>query len=297
MSRKAHDISGGIDFTGGQAEFAKNIFYSVLGWFSITIEAFIRTDFGERYYTKGNFFVGWMLVGMITFFGQVFASSSFSWYVFAMWKGFWWLSMFHFWKIWVNNQIGSPQHSIYGGISRLQPLGRLIMKFLNPLSALLARIVGRFTLSGTNYKRLDESLKLSEPFKNEEEFTKKWIEPLLIFFLATFSFRMGEGILGFWLFICSLSLLVHTHMGYDISRHDELDVSDSIIDAAFQKEDIEGQRLFKQQMREALATVQERALEDPEYLEELKEDNPSVLDVLAELDVNLQNLGERKEAA
>ena len=64
---KRHDISGGIDFTGGQLEMGRMIFYTILGWFSITIEAFLRYDFGERYYTKWNFIIGIWVLGYFSF--------------------------------------------------------------------------------------------------------------------------------------------------------------------------------------------------------------------------------------
>jgi hypothetical protein len=291
-----HDISGGIDFTGGQLETIKVIFYSVLGWFTITIEAFLRYDFGERYYTKGNFFVGYSLLTWVTFFGGLFAaySGSFSGWITFLWIGYIGLSIFHFWKIWVNNQIGTPQHSIYGGYSRLEPLGRILMKVLNPMLAGVARILGNLTLKKEKANLLDKSLKYVPVIRDSDAFTKKWVEPVTVFLLAVFVMSIGQVLLGMWLYVCSIALLVHTHIGYDNTRDQELNMSDSIINVAFAKDDKQGEEIFRMQMREALEKVEKRAKTEPEFVEGLKEKNPSVLDALADLNPNLKNLGKNK---
>lgn len=295
---KKHDISGGIDLSGGKLETFRIIFYSILGWFTITIEAFLRFDFGERYYTKVNFFIGLSVLTWVNLFGgiSIAFSGGYSSWLFILWLGYLGFSLFHFWKIWVNNQTGNPQHSFYGGASRLEPLGRLLIKLLNPLLVRLVRVFGKLALKKEKIKLLEESLNFAPVIRDLEAFTKKWVEPVTLFLLAVLAWNFSQIFLGIWLITCSMALFLHTHMAYDNARGLELDMNDSMIDAAFTIEDKQGQEMQRMQMREALEVVEKRVKEEPEFVENLQTNNPSILEALADLNPNLKNIGKEEGA-
>ncbi len=290
MSKRVHDISGGIDssiITGGNAQMIEMIFYSVLAWFSITLDCFLRRDFGERYYTRANFFIGFWVLNFFFFFLSILVGLGFSgtgsdgqWYV---WYGYLILSAYHFWKIWVNAQIGRPQHSIYDGTSHLEPVGKFLLKYINPLIAKIAMLLGRLTLNSDNAKLLKKSLSLSPVFRSPEEFTKMYVEPFVLVLILLFV----PSVPSLWLTICLISHIVFTRMRYRSMRSDELDVSDGIIEAATARDDKEFQERLRRETRVPREKLKERMEQEPEYEQEIKEDNPDLLATLEELDLDL----------
>ena len=276
MSRKPHDISGGIGalLMTEQMRMVQMIIYSILAWFSITIECFLRRDFGERYYTLPNFLIGFL--AMLLFFVGFSAIASLNplgsgqrdvaMLPYMVLLAYMVLSAFHFWKIWVNAQVGAPQHSLYDGTSHLQPIGELLMKILNPLLAIGVIFLGRFTLGNENFKRLTASLKVSPVLTNSEKFTKVFLEPVVIIALA-FTFST----LAFWLWVSFFAHTLYTRMRFEYRRFEELDITDGIIEAAFSKEDLERQRRLSIQTEQAREVLQEKATLQPEAYQENRE--------------------------
>jgi hypothetical protein len=291
---KERDISGiGMGF--GQSEyleFFNAIFMSVLLWTSITVEAFLRQDFGERYYTKGNFFVGFWFLALFGLFGMLGIGLGFitiggggiapSFGV--IWVGYMLFSAFHFWKIFVNNHIGNPPHSLYSGTPRLEPLGKIILKIINPLLGKSALFFGKITLNSDNYQRFSKSLEVRPPLHNSRSFTTMWLEPLVVFLVTFF---LLDGLVFFWGFLAGIALTVLNHIAAAQDRSEELDMLDSVQVAAFQKDDHEARKNIRYQMKESLDIVKERIKEEPEYLETLKEESPSFFEALEELDIDL----------
>lgn len=286
MSKQAYDISGGIDLGGGQYyEFGQMVFYSILGWFTITIEAFVRYDFGERYYTKANCYVGFLLMCALFLIGSLL-SYGFEGYnagMYVLFFGYIIMSAYHFYRIWVNLQIGEPQHSFFSGRSRLEFLGKIIATLINPFLTIAALAISRFLLSSKNFKRLKGSLNVSPPIADVHKFTKLVIEPAVVLILA-FSI---SGMLSWWLFLSGGALLVYSHLSYQIARNGELDIADNLVDAAFMKRDSGSDKKMRDSVSEIIKTVKKRAVEEPDFIENLKEEKPSLFDVLDELDIDL----------
>lgn len=285
MKARAHDISGGIDLTGGQGQVYQMVFYSILAWFTITIEAFLRHNFGERYYTKANCYVGFLLMCALFLIGTLlaFGFDGYNWGMYTLFAGYVVMSGYHFYRIWVNLQIGEPQHSFYSGTPRLLIIGKIIATFLNPLLSLVAIAISRFLLSNRNFKRLTASLKVSPPIADIEKFTKLVLEPALVLFLA-FSL---SGMISWWLMLSGAALLVYNHLSYQLARNEELDIADSLVDAAFMKRDSGSNEKMRSNVSEILKTVKKRVAEEPDFIETLKEEKPSLFDALDELDIDL----------
>ncbi|MEM6359643.1 MAG: hypothetical protein AAF731_06105 [Bacteroidota bacterium] len=292
MRRRIHDISGGVDFTAGKLEMAKVIFYSVLGWFSITVEAFLRRDFGERYYTPANFIIGYLALTTLLFFlwilnafgigssGDLTADHYGRSFIVS---GYLLLSAFHFWRIWANAQIGLPQHSLHDGRSHLEPLARFLKKRLNPILAVISTSIARFTFGNKNFTRFRKSLDVSPIITSDEKFAKLWVEPAVLFLLLQFDSIVPK----IWLFIALLSHVIYTRMRYSITRDEELDILDGLYEAAFSKRDLNAQKRFKVRMAQTADTLKERIQKEPKYAQEVKEENPDLMEALEELDVDL----------
>lgn len=297
-SKRKHDISGGIDFTGGQLQIARNVFYTIIGWFSITLEAFLRRNFGERYYTPGNFFIGFLTLTfffsadfIIGSFGRGSSSGlNYSVTRWVIWLGYLGLSAFHFWKIWVNAQIGRPEHSLYDGTSHLEPIGRRLLKVVNPLAATVAKILGGLTLNSRNRQELNRSLEALPIFFDEEEFTKKWVEPLFVILV----WIIVPDVPNLWIMISLIALLVFTRMRYANTRNAELDLSDGIIEASQAKDNRrdmvwERTRMQTQKLVDSVADGNRQRV-----MNNIREENPDLMDALDELDIEL---GEKESSS
>jgi len=289
--RETHDISGGIDLTGGQLEIFKNIFYTIVGWFSITIEAFLRRSFGERYYTPGNFFVGLWVISFFISVDFLIASLmspnlmpiDYSTTAMLVWLGYLFLRLFHFLKIWLNAKIGRAEHSLYDGTSHLMPVGRLLLKIVNPFAMAVSRIIGAVVLNDEDNKRLVISLDTLPIFFDVAEFTKKWVEPAFILLV----WMIVPNIPIWWISMSLVAHLASTRMRYNNTREEELKMADSIIEAAYAKIDRNVGKRVRMQTAQAMEDLQKRVEEEPEYAEEVKEQNPDLMDVLAEIDIDL----------
>lgn len=258
------------------------IVYHVLGWFSVTIEVFLRKNFGERYCTKSNLWVGFYVLTFFTLIGKVqvgflqfkFGGGTF----YYLWYAYILLAIFHLARIWMSHQMGNPQHSFYNGESRLEGLTKWILGFINPLIAKVAVFVGKYALPKEERKLLDKSFQLSAPIRDIEGFTKKYVEPLTVFL---FAYYFTTGSLYGWLVFCGFALMMHSMIGYEIQRGQYLDVVDSMILAIDQK----GEFSYNEKMKENLAIfadkVEEKLANEPELYEEIKSSAPSVAEVLA----------------
>ena len=297
MRRKEHDITKGM-FTGpiaGLQAFA----YTVLAWFTITVEAFLRRNFGERYFTRSNFIVGFIVITVLALLNGIAEATSFGFLAGSLGIGgldlglgfkyvmllYLLVGAYHFWIIWINAQVGYPQHSLYSGVSHLQPIGKIIVAFLNPVIAKLVIPIGKVTLPSQLYTVLKASLKTSPPIEDVERFTKYWLEPFVLMTIAGWA----SGIVSLWLYFGAFSMMLYTRMGYDLARASELDVEDSIIEATFQKEDLEARKNRRRRIAVVLDSFRQRVEEEPEYLEHLKDENPEVFEALEELDIDLSS--------
>lgn len=177
-----------------------------LGWASVTLEVFIRRDFGERYLTVGRILTGYLFIQFwlgVTSFRDRFAAWANAgpsvetptingWYIscFAA------LALVHLARIFLRNRAGVPWYSHNPGVSWFD--------FLIPLSG--------YRLSDGMLYRL--------------------IEPGLCFAFAWFVMPVlmpGGSFTRNWLIFASIGLFLHSNLMYNSTREKYLDLIDGEI--------------------------------------------------------------------
>lgn len=269
----------------GHLRGLKSVAIVILGWFTITVEAFLRYDFGERYYSPGNVFIGFTIVSGVAFAGTIGALvsesgvNSWSLWLLISYLGF---SFFHLWMIWVRRRTGRPYHSLFAGISHLELLGETLMKLLNPLLKAAVLFVSRFALKFEPRQELAASLQNDQVITNSNEFTKRFLEPLALLLLAWF---LPGKVLSLYLFLCAVAVGVYSSMLFQEERRKELDLLDSFINANLARRDADAVRHRTQrQVSGHVEEIRERIKEDPQELEKLRRNHPTVADAMEALD-------------
>jgi hypothetical protein len=167
----------------------------ILGWLSVSVEVFIRRDFGERYLTWLRLLLGYMAMDLFTLIPRIiftfvpFVSINVVPVSSLFFKGFVVLALYHQWRIWRRNRKGIAWHSESFGISRLA--------FLPVSDWILYRFV----------------------------------EPLLCLVIGLF-LRYLDPATGIWLIIASIALFVKNQMVFSAQRGRFLDVIDARIESA-----------------------------------------------------------------
>lgn len=267
-------------------EVIKAVIFAVIGWYTITAEAFLRYNFGERYFSFANVAVGYMALTLVVFFSGfdsiISADGTIGgWWGILLMLGYLTFSSYHLWYIWVGKQIGRPQHSLYYGTSRLEPLGRLIMRIINPFVKMFVTFIGTFTLKSQTRQELNASLKEEDVVTNADVFTKRFIEPFVLLFLAYF---VDSYVLSVYLFFCAIALAIHVSMAIKEERAGELDLIDSFIEANVVHQDVVAIRRMRRRMSGVYEQVRERVENDPEEMEILRDRHPTVADAMDALD-------------
>ena len=175
----------------------------ILGWLSVSLEVFIRRDFGERYLTWLRLLLGYFAMNLFTLIPRII----FTFVPFVhinvvpvsslVFKGFIVLSLYHQWRIWRRNRKSIVWHSESFGISRLSflPINDWILyRFVEPLVCL---VIGLFL---------------------------RYLDP------AT----------GIWLIIASIALFIKNQMVFAASRGRFLDVIDARIESAAMQGALQG---------------------------------------------------------
>lgn len=288
----------------GGRDVMKNIFfildfvYFFFGLITVTVEVFLRRDFGERYFTRLNFTVGffflglWTLVvgGLASFFSSGFfrpssmpqqpSNGSYS-VMFLFFIGYILLGSVHFIAIWWRNRTDQPLHSLDSGKSWLLPLGKLMMGLVNIVAWLPIKIFS-FSLSGEDKKRLQKLLPL---VPDSRTFTERFLEPAVVLFVSALSAMSGLGVIAAWLFMTAILLAARTNYRHETDRHQFLQLRDQILEAKYLPEAMAGAsdviRIPKTVRDTVIRTANQIKEDAPEMMEEIKESHPSLADALA----------------
>jgi hypothetical protein len=186
-----------------------------LGWASVTLEVFVRRDFGERYFTIGRILIGYLFIRFVLALANyrqalavlpmveppVHLHTINQWYV----SSFVLLALVHLVRIFLRNLAGVPWYSRSFGVSWFD--------FLIPLSG---------------YRISDWVL-------------YRFIEPGICFAFAWFILPEGSFTRG-WLIFASLGLFFHNNMAFNMTRSRYLDLVDGEIASRFYNETREAQR-------------------------------------------------------
>jgi hypothetical protein len=175
----------------------------LLSWLSVTLELFVRFNFGERYLSWLRLFLGLMIMelttlvprmifAMIPFLGGPTGSFSPLFFRAAICLG-----IYHQWRIWRRNRQGIAWHSNSFGVSRLS--------FLPVSDWMLYRFV----------------------------------EPGLCF-IAGMLIKFIDPVTGIWVILASVALFVKNQMVFNAQRGRLLDVIDARIESAAMQGALEG---------------------------------------------------------
>ena len=160
----------------------------ITGYFSLSIEVFLRWNFGERYFSVVRVFFGGLVMAVLAVFPFLGGGASkFYWGLAGCYLV---LSIIHLVRIWLRNRAGVVWHSQSFGV---------------PLLGYLLPGVNDWTLY-------------------------RFIEPAISFALAVIASRF-DRVTSNWLFLASVSLLVHNQMVYSEQRNRWLDAMDASIEA------------------------------------------------------------------
>ena len=173
----------------------------ILGWYAVTLEVFLRREFGERYFNRINYWAGNFGMAIMMALSAIAASAgttlrgvtgaaseaiqessdsgfgllTFIWFMYNV------LSGLHFLRTWWRNQSGNPIHSLDPGKSRLRWLARPMMRVINMGLDLLVRFYVILLVPEEEQERVSEALPILD---DENAFTERTVEPLTMAFLG-----------------------------------------------------------------------------------------------------------------
>lgn len=256
-----------------------------LHWFTVPVEVFFHRNFGERWFTATNFYVGLIVLGV--FSASQEASASFNKFghpsgenapsflerlsshsmAFVL-IAYVLLSVYHFVMIWWRNRTFAPLHSFDTGNSRFEGVGLLILGLVSVASAPIVNKITQMMPEGERQKvRADNS---PRDFMDAERFTEVVLEPVLLILLAGFT----SGAMSRWFLISALATAIFASLKHTGRLNRLLDIQDNAIDA-------EQTRLLK------------------DWIQDRKKEKPDAKIDKRKLEVveRIKNITERSEAA
>lgn len=301
-----------------------NFIVIVLSWFAVTVETFLRRDFGERYFNQTKVMSGFFLLAFWTFISKIGSAvsnpmgsifmppelqpeqSSFPLKVsvftliLALYVGF---CGYHKFVIWWRNSTGRPLHSWDSGTSWLIPVGQILIIPANLILGLICRLYSFFLPS----EEREEYSRLTPPaIDNYIIFTEKWVEPLTVFFFGLLCLAFHAFAVASWLLVSAFALVFFTALRLEKEREWFLDFQDNLINSEDQKSFFKGEWVIEKSRaiakdevkRQALQKMAAQAERMPEVVEQVREEAPSLADAMLALNPKLRNLsgGVKSEA-
>lgn len=289
---KGRNLLAGLSFydtSSGMISFLMMI----LSLFTVTAEVFIRKNMGQRYFNIVNFWAGFIVFStfgvLINAFaglrkGAVFNSgissqqSSYSTLILIIWFLYVAFGLAHLFHQWYKEESGKPIHSLHSGDSRLEPLGKLLIKLANRLLAIPV-----YFFSKMLPERESEMLpKVLPVFKDVTSFTTRFVEPMFFYVLSVFVMNFS-GVVGYWLLFTSMSLLFYCNMRDEFMKHKVLDIRDQMLEAAEVKAAMAGQSDFMRMphsTKRVLENMAGKVENTPTLKENIKMFNPSIAEAM-----------------
>lgn len=179
-----------------------NLAYVIFGYFCISVEVFLRRDFGERYLGIFNLQAGYLVVFIFAGINPLLVPyGNGSALIGILSPAFIGMAIYHRYVIWRRLKKGEIWHSYYRGT----PLGYWS---LLPISA--------------SYETIE-----------------KWLEPALLGIITVLLSKV-DMLASIWLGFSTFSLFVHTHVDYYNLRQSILDMQDSQIQSAYMDQALQG---------------------------------------------------------
>jgi hypothetical protein len=291
----------------------------VLGAFAISVEVFLRRDFGERYFTRTKFVLG--LIMLMAFnLGSNLTSRmpSFSdyaidpetgqyvlkatqtsfnlsaWLTYILLLAYIILGSYHTFRIWWRNGTGRPLHSRDHGLTWLEPLGALTLAIPNFFIGLVMRV---YALTLPEHER--PWLLNALPFlRDARGFAEKAVEPLVLILLGVLFSNLGAPSVATWLFFSALALVLFTTIRHEIQRNQMLDMRDQQIEAKDMSSamfgDTESLRIPYETKKALFEVTNIVENSSPEAMEAIRRNTPNVAEAMEALNPKLKNMAAQK---
>jgi hypothetical protein len=291
----------------------------VLGAFAISVEVFLRRDFGERYFTRTKF-----VLGLITLMAFKFGSSlsnrmpSFSdytidpetgqyvlkatqtsfnlsaWLTYIFLLAYIILGSYHTFRIWWRNGTGRPLHSRDHGLTWLELVGALTLAIPNFFIGLVMRV---YALTLPEHER--PWLMNALPFlRDARGFAEKVVEPLVVLLLAILFSNLGATAVASWLYFSTLSLVLFTTIRHEQFRNRALDLQDQQIEARDMSSamfgDTESLRIPYETKKALFEVTNIVESSSPEAMEAIRRNTPNLADAMEALNPKLKNMKAKK---
>jgi len=209
------------------------------------------------------------------------------------------MGVYHLYSQWIKERLGKPIHSHESGESYLSPFAGGAMRIANLLLVIPFRIMS-LTLPKEERERFSETLPV---FTDERRFTFGILEyvalniMILLLGLIAYLYNLVTGgtidgflLVYFWLSISGFPLLIFNWSDLDDEWHRILNIRDNIIEGRFKRsgysEDFDRLRM-PSGMKDTLEYYAEEAAKDPEFLEIINQNSPSIADAMAAINPDL----------
>ena len=223
---------------------AINFIMVILGWLSVTLEVFIRREFGERYLSWLRLYIGANLLGLLFFLpillqGLDTELGDVVIYI-VICILFLFLSIYHRLRIHRRNRL-FPWHSKCFGMSRLKDIFAVILYIGNYFFfVLIGNFLHKlFTKDDNEPFKAHDFVFFERMFPVEDKIFYGFIEPAICFYggMVLYAF---EELAGVWLMLASIALLMKNQMSISVERDRELDARDAEIEARYRSEAAQG---------------------------------------------------------
>jgi hypothetical protein len=228
----------------------------ILGWFTIPAEVLLRRDFGQRWFTAVNFYAGLFLMLIFSLLQSLFnwvwdAAQGFIASIATLFNpsyqqpessladhvmdrsmtlllmAYVLLGGYHLFKIWWRKKTNTALHSFDDGTSRLEPLGRLLIRPVNSLSIPMLALSMRLIPKKQRVVNTAPTL-----IEDATVFTDTILEPVALLFLA---WRL-HGMASLWLFLTAIAVAIHANWKETARQSKILDFRDSMMEANVMRE-------------------------------------------------------------
>jgi hypothetical protein len=336
--RKDSDRSAGLTvLQTGIFQVGYQILLMLAIGFCTPLESWLRYDFGERYYSKGNYigsliamYLWLILIGGLTWlisslpliggveqggllttvavgFGSIFMSGfdslDFFWMIFKYaWYGHVILGAYHFYRMWYRSRTAQALHSFDPGKSRLGFVARWLF---GPLNA-VANVVARF-LSVTIPARLrkhDE--RITPVFKNPDIFARLYLEPAVGVLMFLYFFTNGYGLFGLYFLLAAFGLSFVAKQQVLAEDGHYLDMRDRMIEKVFigaATERVGRDHAYAEKQRlspraEDAAYQMSKIVENqPKMARQVAREDASLFDMMQEINPNLRKTAADPDAS
>jgi hypothetical protein len=287
-----------------------------LRWFTVPVEVLFRRNFGERWFTTVNFYVGLLVLGFFTAMqetaGSLFGGSK---NPFADYQGFGHygekaveetpsfferlgshsmslvlaayvlFSMYHFFIIWWRNRTFTPVHSFSDGESRFQGIAYFLLSLINLAMTPIVNAIVRMMPEREKQKMVSDEA--PPAFVDGERFADVFLEPLILLLLSHFT----EGAMSRWLFISALATIVCASFKHTARLNKLLDIRDSSIDAEqavfikdwLKRPDTANKAKISPQQKALVDQIKTMADRTPEVAKMMGNDYPDLMDLIEDM--------------